>query len=168
MVTDDEDGDELDPRDAEPVVSSGSAQATQRRAAKLRDISPGLGVVGERGIDGGERRRLTGEWGTRGEGEAERERDVEWGGDPRRRGAGDLIPSAGTARWCDGDAPLFILFMARSEEQGAGKGGDKGRRGDGPALVGRSPSGQGFRPVYIILSLYCFILVALYFWFSKI
>ena len=68
-VTDDEeDGDELDPRDAEPVVSSGSAQATQRRAAKLRDISPGLGVVGERVIDGGERRRLTGEGGNEGRG----------------------------------------------------------------------------------------------------
>ena len=68
VVTDDEDGDELDPRDAEPVVSSGSAQATQRRAAKLRDISPGLGVVGERGIDGGERQRLTGEWCNEGRG----------------------------------------------------------------------------------------------------
>ena len=143
-VTDDKDGDELDPRDAEPVVSNGSAQATQRRAAKLRDISPGLGVVGERGIDDGERRRLTGEWGTRGEGEAERERDVEWGGDPRRRGAGDLIPSAGTARWCDGDAPLFILFMARSEEQGAGKGGDKGRQGMGRLWWAAAQVDRGF------------------------
>ena len=57
----------------------------------------------------------------RGEGEAERERGVEWGGDPRRRGAGDLIPSAGSARWCDGDAPMFLLFMVRSGEQGTGK-----------------------------------------------
>ena len=64
-VTDDgEDGDELDPLDAEPVVSSGSAQAMQRRTTKLRDISPGLGVVGERGIDGGERRRLSGVGGS--------------------------------------------------------------------------------------------------------
>ena len=64
VTGDAEDGDELDPLDAEPVVSSGSAQATQRRAAKLRDISPGLGVVGERGIDGGERRRLSGVGGS--------------------------------------------------------------------------------------------------------
>ena len=62
----------------------------------------------------------------RGEGEAERERGVEWGGDPRRRGAGDLISLAGTARWCDGDVPLFILFMVRSEEQGAGKEATRG------------------------------------------
>ena len=55
VTGDAEDGDELDPLDAEPVVSSGSAQAMQRRATKLRDISPGLGVVGERGIDGSER-----------------------------------------------------------------------------------------------------------------
>ena len=68
-VTDnEEDGDELDPRDAEPVVSGGLAQATQRRAAKLRDISPGLGVVEERGIHDGERRRLTDEWGNEGRG----------------------------------------------------------------------------------------------------
>ena len=144
MVTDDEDGDELDPRDAEPVVSNGSAQATQRRAAKLRDISPGLGVVGERGIDDGERRRLTGEWGTRGEGEAERERDVEWGGDPRRRGAGDLIPSAGSARWCDRDAPLFLLLMARSGEHGAGKEATRGTGGGEWA----DPAG----PVWLLVS----------------
>ena len=64
VTGDAEDGDKLDPLDAEPVVSSGSAQATQRRAAKLRDISPGLGVVRERGIDGGERRRLSGVGGS--------------------------------------------------------------------------------------------------------
>ena len=64
ITGDAEDGDELDPLDAEPVVSGGSAQATQRRAAKLRDISPGLGVVRERGIDGGERRRLSGVGGS--------------------------------------------------------------------------------------------------------
>ena len=58
----------------------------------------------------------------RGEGEAEIwEGEVEWRGDPRRRVAGVLIPSTGSARWCDGDAPLFLLFMVRSGEQGTGK-----------------------------------------------
>ena len=44
-VTDDEeDGDELDPRDAEPVVSSGSAQAMQRRAATASYALQGYAV----------------------------------------------------------------------------------------------------------------------------
>ena len=112
-ATDDEDGDELDPRDAEPVVSSGSAQATQRRAAKLRDISPGLGVVGERGIDGGERRRLSGEWGTRGEGEADRESKVEWGGEPEEVWAWRSYPIGGDGEVVRrGRAPV----RARSKE----------------------------------------------------
>ena len=48
----------LDPPNAEPVGSNGWAQATQRRAAELLDISAELEVDGARGIDGGGRRWL--------------------------------------------------------------------------------------------------------------
>ena len=69
----------------------------------------------------------------RGEGEAEiwEESGGEWETEPRRHGRGGLIPSAGMARWCDGDAPLFLLFMARSGEQGAGKEATRGTGGVG-------------------------------------
>jgi hypothetical protein len=58
-------GGRLDPPNAEPVGSNGWAQATQRRAAELLDISAELEVDGARGIDGGGGGDLRARWGRR-------------------------------------------------------------------------------------------------------
>ena len=49
-------------------------------------------------------------------------------GSPRGRGIGVLIPSAGTARWCDGDEPLFRPRSGGTGRETAG-GGRLGRLG---------------------------------------
>ena len=144
-VTDDEeDGDELDPRDAEPAVSIGSAQVTQRMAARLRDILSGLGVVGER--DRWRRAaEANGRVGERGERERPRG-SVRWSGEETRGGAALAIlsPRRGRRGGATGTRPCSSCSWRGRRNRARGKEATRGDGGMGRLWWAAAQVDRGF------------------------